>query len=313
MNVSMSLPFFQQTQLPLLSLSLSLSLALPSCRLPHSLIHIDTHINNPKLQTKLPIRFTAGAIIIPFLLNYLKTGEILMELQLALALYVPDRTRGFDLNRNACDRDVFGSDPRSCVCEQSTSHGRHKRGFEDAFFKCKDSSKDLSLLLWSDRSNKEDDDRKDTNHRISCAIHINVGEENKVVGWPPIKSWRKRHLHQLQQDRLGSDQTHNHYWMEDNEDDGIVFNPKYVKVKMEGVAIARKIDVGLYSSYQTLKTALINMFSSSCYQKCGYSNDSLTLTYQDKEGDWMLAEDLPWQTFLESVQCMKIIRRQSSN
>ncbi|XP_022982033.1 auxin-responsive protein IAA29-like isoform X3 [Cucurbita maxima] len=240
-------------------------------------------------------------------------GEILMELQLALALYVPDRTRGFDLNRNACDRDVFGSDPRSCVCEQSTSHGRHKRGFEDAFFKCKDSSKDLSLLLWSDRSNKEDDDRKDTNHRISCAIHINVGEENKVVGWPPIKSWRKRHLHQLQQDRLGSDQTHNHYWMEDNEDDGIVFNPKYVKVKMEGVAIARKIDVGLYSSYQTLKTALINMFSSSCYQKCGYSNDSLTLTYQDKEGDWMLAEDLPWQTFLESVQCMKIIRRQSSN
>ncbi|KAG6608158.1 Auxin-responsive protein IAA29, partial [Cucurbita argyrosperma subsp. sororia] len=236
-----------------------------------------------------------------------------MELQLELALSVPDRTRGFDLNRNACDRDVFGSDPRSCVCEQSTSHGRHKRGFEDAFFKSKDSSKDLSLLLWSDRSNKEDDDRKDTNHRSSCAIHINVGEENKVVGWPPIKSWRKKHLHQLQQDRLGSDQTNNHYWMEDNEDDGIVFNPKYVKVKMEGVAIARKIDVGLYSSYQTLKTALINMFSNSCYQKCGYINDSLTLTYQDKEGDWMLAEDLPWQAFLESVQCMKIIRRQSSN
>ncbi|XP_023524314.1 auxin-responsive protein IAA29-like isoform X2 [Cucurbita pepo subsp. pepo] len=240
-------------------------------------------------------------------------GEILMELQLELALSVPDRTRGFDLNRNACDRDVFGSDPRSCVCEQSTSHGRHKRGFDDAFFKSKDSSKDLSLLLWSDRSNKEDDDRKDTNHRSSCGIHINVGEENKVVGWPPIKSWRKKHLHQLQQDRLGSDQTNNRYWMEDDEDDGIVFNPKYVKVKMEGVAIARKIDVGLYSSYQTLKTALINMFSNSCYQKCGYSNDSFTLTYQDKEGDWMLAEDLPWQAFLESVHCMKIIRRQSSN
>ena len=95
-----------------------------------------------------------------------------MELQLELALSVPDRTRGFDLNRNACDRDVFGSDPRSCVCEQSTSHGRHKRGFDDAFFKSKDSSKDLSLLLWSDRSNKEDDDRKDTNHRSSCGIHM---------------------------------------------------------------------------------------------------------------------------------------------
>lgn len=52
--------------------------------------------------------------------------------------------------------------------------------------------------------------------------------------------------------------------MEEDEDDGIVFNPKYVKVKMEGVPIARKIDVGLYNSYQTLKTALINMFSNSC-------------------------------------------------
>lgn len=78
------------------------------------------------------------------------------------------------------------------------------------------------------------------------------------MGWPPIKSWRKKHLHQLQQDGLGY-----HYWMEENEDDGIVFNPIYVKVKMEGVPIARKIDVGLYNSYETLKTALINMFANS--------------------------------------------------
>ncbi|XP_038896899.1 auxin-responsive protein IAA29-like [Benincasa hispida] len=233
-----------------------------------------------------------------------------MELELELALSVPDPTRGFDLNRNVCDgKDVFGLDTRSCLCAESTSHGRHKRGFEDAFFKSKDSFKELSLLLWSGHPNKEDDDRKDTDQRSSCAIHINAGENNKVVGWPPIKSWRKKHLHGLQQDGPGSD----NYWMEEDEDDGIVFNPKYVKVKMEGMPIARKIDVGLYNSYQTLKTALIDMFSNSCYQKCGNSNASLTLTYQDKEGDWLLAGDLPWQTFLESVQCMKIIRRQPSN
>ncbi|XP_023535365.1 auxin-responsive protein IAA28 isoform X1 [Cucurbita pepo subsp. pepo] len=238
-----------------------------------------------------------------------------MELQLELALCVSDPTRGFDLNRAACDgKDVFGSDPRSCLRAESTSHGRHKRGYEDAFFKSKDSFKELSLLLWSGHPNKEDDDWKDTNQRSSCALHIrNAEEENKVMGWPPIKSWRKKYLHELQQDGFGSDQIPNHYWMEEDEDDEIVFNPKYVKVKMEGVPIARKIDVGLYSSYQTLKTALIHMFSDSCYQKCGSSNANLTLTYQNKEGDWLLAGDLPWQTFLESVQCMKIIRRQPSN
>lgn len=96
-----------------------------------------------------------------------------MELQLELALSVPDPTRVFDLNRNVCDgREVFVSDPRSCLCAESTSHGRHKRGFEDAFFKSEGSSKDLSLLLWSGHPNKEDDDRKDANQRSSCAIHM---------------------------------------------------------------------------------------------------------------------------------------------
>lgn len=96
-----------------------------------------------------------------------------MELQLELALSIPDPTRRFDLNRNGCDgKYVFGSDLRSCLCAESTSHGRHKRGFEDAFCKSKDLSKELSLLLWSGRPNKEDDDRKDVNKRSSCAIHL---------------------------------------------------------------------------------------------------------------------------------------------
>lgn len=34
----------------------------------------------------------------------------------------------------------------------------------------------------------------------------------------------------------------------------------YVKVKMEGVAIARKIDLTLYDSFETLTNTLIGMF-----------------------------------------------------
>lgn len=96
-----------------------------------------------------------------------------MELQLELALSVPDPIRGFDLNRNVCDgKEKLGLDSRSFLWAESTSHVRHKRGFGDAFFKSKDSSKELSLLLWSGHPNREDDDRKDTNQRSSCAIHM---------------------------------------------------------------------------------------------------------------------------------------------
>nr|QDF43958.1 hypothetical protein [Aquilaria malaccensis] len=35
----------------------------------------------------------------------------------------------------------------------------------------------------------------------------------------------------------------------------------FVKVKMQGVAIARKIEVSLYHSYEPLFTSLIHMFS----------------------------------------------------
>ena len=37
--------------------------------------------------------------------------------------------------------------------------------------------------------------------------------------------------------------------------------PTYVKVKMEGVAIARKINLKQYQSYQTLTNSLIAMFA----------------------------------------------------
>lgn len=41
---------------------------------------------------------------------------------------------------------------------------------------------------------------------------------------------------------------------------------KYVKVKMEGVGIARKIDLTLFQSYKILTDTLISMFGKSEYK-----------------------------------------------
>lgn len=53
-----------------------------------------------------------------------------------------------------------------------------------------------------------------------------------MVGWPPIKSRREKHS-------------------------------TFVKVKMEGVVIARKVDLSLHNSYQQLKDTLDDMFERS--------------------------------------------------
>lgn len=55
----------------------------------------------------------------------------------------------------------------------------------------------------------------------------------------------------------------NDYKNNNNNTENIIVGskPMYVKAKMEGVAIARKIDMNLYHSYHTLKSSLLTMFS----------------------------------------------------
>jgi len=37
------------------------------------------------------------------------------------------------------------------------------------------------------------------------------------------------------------------------------------------------------------------------------------LTYEDKEGDWMLVGDVPWGMFLTSVKRLRIMRTSEAN
>lgn len=77
----------------------------------------------------------------------------------------------------------------------------------------------------------------------------------------------------------------------------------FVKVKMEGVGIARKVDLSLYHSVEKLKETLMAMFG-----KWHENPDCYRLTYQDMEGDWLLAEDVPWRSFIQSVQRLELVK-----
>ncbi|KAI6681606.1 hypothetical protein NL676_035487 [Syzygium grande] len=77
----------------------------------------------------------------------------------------------------------------------------------------------------------------------------------------------------------------------------------YLKVTMEGVGIGRKVDLSLHRSLPSLMYTLVNMFGL-CYEE----SENLKLAYQDRDGDWVLAENVTWRSFVRSAQRLKLLR-----
>lgn len=93
-------------------------------------------------------------------------------------------------------------------------------------------------------------------------------EGNGLVGWPPLKKRRKR----LFMEKRGRGRGRGRGPAAENrrpvENGGGFYrgsnsstsNSRYVKVKMEGVGIARKVDLSLHHSFAALTATLMNMF-----------------------------------------------------
>lgn len=135
----------------------------------------------------------------------------------------------------------------------------------------------------------------------------------QVVGWPPIRSYRKNTL---------ATTSKNNDEVDGKPGPGTLF----VKVSMDGAPYLRKVDLRMYSTYQELSSALEKMFSCFTIGQWGShatpGKDMLSesklrdmlhgsdcvLTYEDKDGDWMLVGDVPWEMFIESCKRLKIMK-----
>ncbi|KAA0871817.1 hypothetical protein EYC94_26115 [Enterobacter hormaechei] len=112
---------------------------------------------------------------------------------------------------------------------------------------------------------------------------------------------------------------------EDGEKNNTSCGGAFVKVSMDGAPYLRKVDIKLYKSYQELSDALAKMFSSFTIGHCGshstkdfMMNESKLIdllngsdyvpTYEDKDGDWMLVGDVPWEMFVESCKRLRIMK-----
>ncbi|OEL35889.1 Auxin-responsive protein IAA17 [Dichanthelium oligosanthes] len=123
----------------------------------------------------------------------------------------------------------------------------------------------------------------------------------QVVGWPPIRSYRKNTMATTQLKGSKED-------AEAKQGQGFL----YVKVSMDGAPYLRKIDLKTYQNYKDLSTALEKMFSGFSTGKDGLSeyrkDGEYVLTYEDKDGDWMLVGDVPWEMFAESCRRLRIMK-----
>ncbi|URE48747.1 auxin-responsive protein [Musa troglodytarum] len=137
----------------------------------------------------------------------------------------------------------------------------------------------------------------------------------QVVGWPPVRSFRKNVLsvHSVKGGK------------EEGEKSGT--SAAFVKVSMDGAPYLRKVDLKMYRGYQELSMALQKMFSS--FSGAGnsgsqgmsgrdFTNESKVMdllngseyvpTYEDKDGDWMLVGDVPWEMFVDSCKRLRIMK-----
>ncbi|KAL6865266.1 hypothetical protein ACP4OV_016417 [Aristida adscensionis] len=131
----------------------------------------------------------------------------------------------------------------------------------------------------------------------------------QVVGWPPIRSYRKNTMatNQLKGSKEDAEAKQGQGFM-------------YIKVSMDGAPYLRKVDLKTYKNYKDLSTALEKMFSgfsTDCGCNAISGKDGLSenrkdgeyvLTYEDKDGDWMLVGDVPWEMFAESCRRLRIMK-----
>ncbi|GMI66483.1 indoleacetic acid-induced protein 16 [Hibiscus trionum] len=173
-----------------------------------------------------------------------------------------------------------------------------KRGFSDT------DTVDLKLNLSSPNDHKD---------KTLLPCHNDPAKppaaKAQVVGWPPVRSFRKN---MLSTQKSG-----------DVKDSGE--KAAFVKVSLDGAPYLRKVDLRMYKSYQQLSDALAKMFSSFTIGNCGsqgimkdFMNESKLMdllngseyvpTYEDKDGDWMLVGDVPWEMFIVSCKRLRIMK-----
>lgn len=163
----------------------------------------------------------------------------------------------------------------------------------------------------------------------SNAAGTNNGSQTRttsvpVVGWPPIRTFRKNIASSSSKPSLASPNVAAKTEEKlENCKKGL-----FVKINMDGIPIGRKIDLKAYNCYEKLSLAVEELFlgllaAQRDHQTIGIQNGSqekqafkgllngtgeYTLVYEDNEGDRMLAGDIPWNMFVSTAKRLRVLK-----
>ncbi|XP_028756201.1 auxin-responsive protein IAA26 isoform X1 [Neltuma alba] len=160
-----------------------------------------------------------------------------------------------------------------------------------------------------------------------------------VVGWPPIRSFRKNLASSSSSKVAPQHESQNQHVVEDKvagkkpvADNNVVGGKGlFVKINMDGVPIGRKVDLNAYDSYEKLSSAVDELFRGLLAAQRdsrgggggGIQNKQeeekaitglldgsgeYTLVYEDNEGDRMLVGDVPWHMFVSTVKRLRVLK-----
>ncbi|KAK2647163.1 hypothetical protein Ddye_022358 [Dipteronia dyeriana] len=223
----------------------------------------------------------------------------------------------------AADRDLNLKETELCLglpgggkTEPETPKTGNKRGFSETVdLKLNFQSKEAVDL--NEKNNINSSSSKEKNLLSSCTKDpAKPPAKAQVVGWPPVRSYRKNIMaHQKSPSQ------------EDGEKAAMSGgnSAAFVKVCMDGAPFLRKVDLKMYKSYQELSDALAKMFSSftmggnyGAQGMIDFMNESKLMdllnsseyvpTYEDKDGDWMLVGDVPWDMFVDSCKRLRLMK-----
>ncbi|GMI85736.1 indole-3-acetic acid inducible 11 [Hibiscus trionum] len=180
--------------------------------------------------------------------------------------------------------------------------------------------------------------------RTADSVAAVANGSSQVVGWPPIRAYRMNSM--VNQAKASVTEGFNSTMDNGKKETLMVENSTigsyhtsgntklrkslFVKVNMDGIPIGRKVDLNAHDSYEKLAKTLEEMFlettpsvnpaGSTALQrdmtnkmarpsKLLNGSSDFVLTYEDKEGDWMLVGDVPWEMFRSSVKRLRIMRK----
>ncbi|RLN00849.1 auxin-responsive protein IAA31-like [Panicum miliaceum] len=133
----------------------------------------------------------------------------------------------------------------------------------------------------------------------------------QVVGWPPVRSYRKSCFQQSSSAAKSKPAAPEEKAPAPAPAAAAAGgNALFVKVSMDGAPYLRKVDLKMYKGYRELREALEAMFLcfSGGADAPAVNPSDFAVTYEDKDGDLMLVGDVPFDMFISTCKRLRIMK-----